>query len=233
MERIMTNGRIKIAIYKNFLLLNFAFVAFIAGCGRSYTPEITGVVPVLRPDNTQPLTPAPTQTVPGREFVYISKNIPADWFPRKSVEKKWKAIVIHHSGTAKGSARAFDNYHKSGNGWEGVGYDFVIGNGTSTGDGRVEVTFRWKKQMVGAHCRTDHTNWANKDAIGICLVGNFNKTVPTRRQIEALKKLTRFLSRRYGISKDRIYGHNTTPRHSTSTDCPGKRFSVKKFKAML
>jgi len=127
----------------------------------------------------------------------------------------------------------YHKYHKNGKGWEGVGYDFVIGNGNGSGNGQVQPTFRWRLQKTGAHCRTDYTNWANKDSIGICLVGNFNNTFPSSTQISSLVKLVRFLSNRYNIPKSRIYGHNTTPRHSTKTDCPGKKFSVKKFKSML
>ncbi len=113
----------------------------------------------------------------------------------------------------------------------GVGYDFVIGNGTNSGDGQVEVTFRWRKQLTGAHCKTPN-NWANEKAVGICLVGNFNQTVPTRRQMQSLVKLVRFLQNRYRIPKSRVYGHKTTP-GARVTDCPGKRFPMGRLKSML
>jgi len=32
--------------------------------------------------------------------------------------------------------------HKEKTHWAGIGYDFVIGNGTDSGDGEIEVTFR-------------------------------------------------------------------------------------------
>ena len=140
--------------------------------------------------------------------------------------------MIHHSATKNGSAAIFDKWHKEGNYWEGVGYDFVIGNGTDSGDGQVEVTFRWRNQIAGAHCGGTRGNWANKYAVGICLVGNFNHTTPTMQQMRSLVKLVRFLQNRYGIPKSRIYGHNTTP-GARATDCPGKYFSVAKLKSML
>lgn len=159
-------------------------------------------------------------------------NLPGGWLPPSQLEKKWVAIVIHHSATEKGNAAIFDKMHREQNHWEGVGYDFVIGNGIDSGDGQVEVTFRWRKQIPGAHCGGTANNWANRDGVGICLVGDFNRTVPTARQMESLLKLIRFLQKRYGISKSQIYGHKTTP-GARVTDCPGMKLSITRLKSML
>ena len=182
--------------------------------------------PEFRP--TQPKPAMPTQP-PKRTNIH--KDIPRDWLPPSDLERKWTAIVIHHSGTKNGNAAIFDKWHREGNYWEGVGYDFVIGNGTNSGDGQVEVTFRWREQRTGAHCKTPN-NWANEEAVGICLVGNFNDSTPTARQMQSLLKLVRFLQKRYGITKSRIYGHNTTP-GARATACPGKKFPMAKLKSML
>ncbi len=160
---------------------------------------------------------------PSRVSAY--KNIPGDWLPPSQLEKKWIAVVVHHSATENGNAAIFDKMHREQYHWEGIGYDFVIGNGTDSGDGQVEVTFRWRKQIPGAHCRATPNNWANKNGVGICLVGDFNRTVPTARQMQSLLKLIRFLQKRYGIPRSRIYGHNSTP-GARVTDCPGKRFPM-------
>jgi len=183
----------------------------------TYTPTSQVVLPPVRKAFQNP--------------VGADKNIPRDWLPPSRVEKKWTAIVIHHSATENGNAAIFDKWHRENKYWEGVGYDFVIGNGTNSGDGAVEVTFRWRKQLTGAHCKTPN-NWANEKAVGICLVGNFNRTVPTRRQMQSLVKLVRFLQNRYRIPKSRVYGHKTTP-GARVTDCPGKRFSIARLKSML
>ena len=159
-------------------------------------------------------------------------NVPGSWLPPSQLEKEWTAVVIHHSATEKGNAAIFDKWHRERKHWEGVGYDFVIGNGIDSGDGQVEVTFRWRKQIPGAHCGGTRGNWANKDAVGICLVGNFNSTVPTKRQMESLLKLIRFLQKRYGISKSRIYGHKNTP-GARITECPGRKFPIARLKSML
>jgi len=96
----------------------------------------------------------------------------------------------------------------------------------------VEVTYRWREQKTGAHCGGTAENWANKEGIGICLVGNFDVTVPTRRQMQSLVKLVRFLQSRYGIRKSRIYGHGSTP-GAHITNCPGRNFSLARLKSML
>lgn len=159
-------------------------------------------------------------------------GIPKSWLPAPQTERKWSAIVIHHSGTRNGNVAIFDKWHRQGNHWEGVGYNFVIGNGTDSGDGQVEVTYRWRSQQTGAHCGGTAGNWANEKAVGICLVGDFNRTPPTSRQMQSLVRLVRFLQNRYGIPKSRIYGHNTTP-GANATDCPGKRFPMAKLKSLL
>jgi len=176
------------------------------------------------------LPPPVVSPKPSRQSTY--GNTPAVWLPPSHLEKSWTAIVIHHSATENGNAAVFDRMHREENHWEGVGYDFVIGNGTDSGDGQVEVTFRWRQQMTGAHCGGTPGNWANEDGIGICLVGNFDHTVPTTRQMQSLVRLVRFLQRRYGIPDNRIYGHNTAP-GARATACPGARFPMARFKRML
>ena len=58
-----------------------------------------------------------------------------DWGPNVP-SRRWQYIVIHHSATHGGGAKSFDSMHR-GNGWDELGYHFVVGNGTDTGDGTV------------------------------------------------------------------------------------------------
>ncbi len=161
-----------------------------------------------------------------------TSSIPAEWVPPTYLEKRWTAIVIHHSATSYGNAAIFDKWHKESNNWNGIGYDFVIGNGTDSPDGKVEVTFRWREQQTGAHCGGTPNNWANEEAIGICLVGNFNNREPSERQMQSLVKLVRFLQKRYRIDKSRIFGHKNTP-GARPTECPGSMFPMAGLKSML
>jgi len=133
------------------------------------------------------------------------------------LRRKWTSIVVHHSGTTSGSEESFHRYHKQVNGWRGIGYDFVIGNGHGTGDGVIEVTFRWEKQIHGAHAGVDHYN---QHGIGICLVGNFNSGRPTKAQMDSLVELVSYLQEKCHIPTSKILGH----RHVKNTDCPGTNF---------
>jgi len=177
--------------------------------------------PVLKPVKAKP------------SLVELDGNIPRSWYPPKGCEKGWKAIVIHHSGSDRGNEAIFDDWHRNGRHWKGIGYDFVIGNGSNSGDGQVEVTFRWFEQIAGAHVGNTPGNWANKDGIGICFVGDFMNTRPTSRQMQSLAKLVRFLQRRYNIPKSRIYGHRNTPGYTGGTKCPGRYFPMSSFKSRL
>ncbi len=145
-------------------------------------------------------------------------------------ERQWEYIVIHHSATAKGNAARFDYYHKKTRGWEyGLAYHFVIGNGSFSGDGEVEVGNRWKKQIHGAH--TANMN-CNRVAIGICLVGDFeNGGAPTDNQFESLVNLVQYLSRKYNIPSSNILEHKDI--HQKATACPGKNFPFAELKTRL
>lgn len=138
---------------------------------------------------------------------------------------RWKYIVVHNSGTRQGNARIFDYYHRHVRKMpNGLAYHFVIGNGTSTGNGQIEIGNRWVKQLAGGHVHSDYLNYIG---IGVCLVGDFNRDLPTRAQLDALDELIRYLRQRVGKVDGRysiVLGHKEiNPR---PTDCPGNRFPL-------
>lgn len=132
----------------------------------------------------------------------------------------WKTITVHHSGTHQGGARNFDRDHtrrKMG----GLFYHFVIGNGTNTGNGEVEVGFRWKRQIR-----------ANRPYdIQICLVGNFDEQQVSDAQFNTLVNLIHALQEEYHISIDNIRQHRDIP--GKHTDCPGKNFPFRRLISAL
>jgi len=138
---------------------------------------------------------------------------------------RWKYIVVHNSGTRQGNARIFDYYHRHVRRMpNGLAYHFVIGNGTSSGDGQIEIGNRWVQQLAGGHVHSDYLNYIS---IGICLVGDFNRDLPTRAQYEALDEIIRYLRQRVGKIDGHysiVLGHKEiNPR---PTDCPGNRFPL-------
>lgn len=152
-----------------------------------------------------------------------------DLLPRnRKVSRRWTNIVIHHSATSKGGAKAFDKFHRR-KGWDELGYHFVIGNGSDTADGVIEVGSRWHKQKHGAHCKTPD-NYYNDHGIGICLVGDFSRSRPSARQMASLQRLVRFLGRECRIPPSRV----TTHREIThKTACPGRYFPLSAVRRAL
>lgn len=203
-------------------------ILLLGGCAYKNEPaaEIAGSYP-----DTIGKLAAPTVVKRSEKKPKSRADVPSDWVVDPGIEKKWSAIVIHHSATGNGNRAIFDRTHRDRNGWDGIGYDFVIGNGTDSGDGQVEVTFRWRGQLTGAHCKTPG-NWANENAVGICLVGDFNETRASAAQMRSVLKLVRFLQERYGIDRAGVYGHNAAP-GARGTECPGRNFPMSQFKAML
>jgi hypothetical protein len=181
-------------------------------------PEATNL---FRPAQTT----APSAPGPASAAAAYSSFVGAGWDVR--ITQPWKYIVIHHSATRTGSAASFDREHRE-RGWEGLGYHFVIGNGTGSGNGEVEVGYRWRRQCRGAHAgNLDY----NERGIGICLVGDFETGYPTAAQMTGLYALVRFLQARCGIALANIIGHDDVP--GKQTRCPGKNFSVAAFRAGL
>ena len=143
--------------------------------------------------------------------------------------KKWKYIIIHHSGTEEGNALAFYRSHKRRGFIHGLGYHFVIDNGSSgKPEGHIEISPRWTKQQDGAHCKAAGMN---DKSIGICLVGNFCEENVPEKQLSSLVYLINILRRYYRIPLKNIVGHGRVP--GASTRCPGKRFPWNRFFSQL
>ena len=99
---------------------------------------------------------------------------------------RWKWIVAHHSAIRNGNALIYDRAHRARGMENGLAYHFVIGNGIDSGDGEIEIGGRWLKQLKGGHV---HREEINEVGIGICLVGNFEETNPTPKQLAAFREL--------------------------------------------
>ena len=145
--------------------------------------------------------------------------------------RRWQFIVVHNSGTRQGNARVFDYYHRHVRRMQnGLAYHFVIGNGTSTGNGQIEVGDRWRRQINGGHV---HSDYLNNISLGICLVGDFNRGQPTRAQLDSCEELIRYLRDRCGKT-DRgaipVRPHREMNPPRWPTDCPGDDFPYSWFR---
>lgn len=162
---------------------------------------------------------------PEPQYRFLTKAI-RDAIDRAPVaRRRWRFIVVHNSGTRQGNARIFDYYHRYVRKMpNGLAYHFVIGNGTSSGNGQIEIGNRWTKQLQGGHV---HSDYLNNIALGICLVGDFNRDLPTKEQLEALDELIRYLRIRVGKIDGKpaiVKAHKEINPPQWPTDCPGDRF---------
>lgn len=164
-------------------------------------------------------------------FRYLSRSVIEEIRRAPVQRRRWQFIVVHNSGTRQGNARVFDYYHRHVRRMQnGLAYHFVIGNGTSTGNGEVEVGDRWRRQINGGHV---HSDYLNNIALGICLVGDFNRDQPTRAQLESCEELIRYLRERCG-KIDRgdipVRPHREMNPPRWATDCPGDAFPYSWFR---
>lgn len=122
---------------------------------------------------------------------------------------KTSLIVLHHSEvTSPHTVYDVHKWHQK-KGWAGIGYHYFISKDGNIYEGRPLDT-------VGAH-----TYGYNKESIGVCFEGNFNKEKVSDLQIDASIMLLAILS----------LAHNNIPikchRELVPTKmCPGKLFPI-------
>jgi len=139
--------------------------------------------------------------------------------------QRWKHLIVHHSATPTGNAAKFDGYHRQARHMEnGLAYHFLIGNGTDSGDGEIEIGPRWRKQLRGGHVASLAYN---ENSIGVCLIGNFEKQRPTQRQLAALIELLGHLKHDLLDGKPRLFLHREVKGERTL--CPGRNFPGKRI----
>ena len=140
-----------------------------------------------------------------------------------TIEKDhWKYIVVHHSATPTGNAEIFGQYHSNVRHMtNGLAYHFVIGNGSRSEDGELEVGQRWVRQINGGHVQSDELN---NIALGICLVGNFESQQPTDNQIKTANALINYLMNTAIPNPCEFTSHKEIQPHTTL--CPGRFFPL-------
>lgn len=141
---------------------------------------------------------------------------------------RWQAIVIHHSGSLFATPASLEARAKAMN-LQGLGYHFVIGNGSGMDDGEVHVGYRWLEQLPGAHVAGANGDWFNRNAIGICVVGDGRRRPFGEEQMRRTVQLVASLAERLNIPKDKIYLHSQL----AATDDPGALFPEAAFREQL
>lgn len=121
-------------------------------------------------------------------------------------------IILHHSEvTSPHTAADIHQWHQN-KGWAGIGYHYFIAKDGDVYEGRPRDT-------VGAH-----TKGHNRDSVGICFEGDFNKEELCEAQERAAVKLITILSIAYPDA-DLHRHHDFNPDKS----CPGKNFPFERL----
>ena len=166
----------------------------------------------------------------GKRYTYLTRSVRNEIDRAPVLRERWRFIIVHNSGTRQGNARIFDYYHRNVRRMKnGLAYHFVIGNGTSSGNGEIEIGDRWRRQINGGHV---HSDYLNNISLGICLVGDFNRGQPTRAQLDASEELIRYLRARCGKVERRdipVRPHREMNPPRWATDCPGDDFPYRWF----
>ena len=112
-------------------------------------------------------------------------------------------IIVHCSDTPNNrnvTVKEIRDWHVKGNGWDDIGYHFIIYRNGDIMTGR-------PVHIAGAHCYGRNSN-----SIGICLIGRDEFTI---EQFKALRSLDRVLQGVFGdLNK---HGHRDFNKHKT---CP-------------
>jgi len=144
-------------------------------------------------------------------------------------------LIVHHSAGSnnssnwKGVVAAIFDFHVNANGWQDVGYNWLIDPNGVIYEGR----------GGGDNVRGAHMCGFNNNTMGICVLGNFVNAEPSEKALESLTKLMSWKSCKEGFAPDgssnilsysghmnHISGHKDGcgPNH---TQCPGDQLYAK------
>ena len=136
-------------------------------------------------------------------------------------------MIVHHSASSNNASdwaavvRTIWDFHVNGNGWDDVGYNFLVDPNGVIYVGR------------GNNIRGAHFCGKNTGTLGNCVLGDFTSTIPTQAARDALAELLAWetstrdidpLGTSFhaagGANLANIAGH----RQGCSTSCPGDQF---------
>lgn len=111
------------------------------------------------------------------------------------------------------SAEDIRRVHVEENGWDDIGYHFVVRK-----DGTVEAGRPVYK--TGAHCRDMEMNHRS---VGICLSGHHDHDVLHGDQLQGLLGLIEDIRNQYNIPAHKVIGHRET---GAAKSCPGEKVDM-------
>jgi hypothetical protein len=136
-------------------------------------------------------------------------------------------IIVHHSATEDSgtvSWLAIRKYHVYDLGWRDIGYHAGV-ELVKTGDHEhYEILYGRPWNQDGAH-----TIGQNDQALGLCVVGNYDAAAPPRAALEAAARILAEWMRLFHIPASAIHRHS----EFNPKSCPGSRFDLEVLRGML
>lgn len=169
--------------------------------------------------------------------------------PDRPFIDEWPGITHYHKSYAIDghivSKAVWEQRKSDGDGkyfkkaWSDVGYHGGIEFSDQDKDGESELRFHWGRPLyrTGAHAAVSGVSYRfNKTHFGLCVVGDFDKNVPSPELWDFTLGVTRTIMDTYDFNTPKVIGHREVydilgvPRQKT---CPGTNWDMDKFRAAL
>jgi hypothetical protein len=139
----------------------------------------------------------------------------------------WRWIVLHHA-----AARCLGGVASSAGTAQGEGFHFLIGDGAGLPLGLVDAGFRWRLQQAAPPPGPGPELAAfGRDAVSICLQGDYQATAPDplveRRLVELCAQLLHHVPT---LAVSRIVLHRDVQRGTT---CPGGQIDLERLRFLV
>lgn len=141
---------------------------------------------------------------------------------------RWDSIVITHSASPFGSPESLEARQRELS-QQGLGFHFIVGNGSGMGNGDIHVGYRWLDQQPGLQVFSQTNGPDAGRAISICLVGDGNRRPFTNLQVQRLAQLVATIARQLDIPADRVYLQSQLSQAAS----PGRYFPEAQFRELL
>jgi hypothetical protein len=126
---------------------------------------------------------------------FLTRNVRHQIDAAEIAPRRWHGIAVSGSGSSEGDAASLTFYHRNAHGDAcGSPWHFIIGNGTQSSDGEIEIGSRWTCQQAAG----DGNRFPAHDILHIGLVGDFSRQQVTESQRVALGELIHYLRAKAG-----------------------------------
>ncbi|MCC6240922.1 MAG: N-acetylmuramoyl-L-alanine amidase [Phycisphaerales bacterium] len=172
---------------------------------------ITGTSALLLALSRPPLTPDTLYAVETQDGIQTIFQT-----TQPATASRWQYIYVHHSQTPDdGSGQTLSSTSST------QADHFVITNGQGGADGQIRINQRWQQQQPGVYI--------SDNCISICLVGDFDRALPTNAQVQRLNKLVAALQNQLQIPAQNVIVRDDT----NSPAGVGQYFPTTAFRSQL